>query len=191
MTLHSGTVNFDFPIIFRGPKNSSFWSQNREKVEIEKSIKMRFFGSKIEISKSRSKNRFAGLKKARFLTYFSNAGLKIQSSWTEFWQNDEKSSPARSIFWKFQSSSQKSRNFSPAKWDFWKILLRGRKIGWEVQNPMRGKIDLVFVVTSKGWDRFFENLAKSAKSTVPLNFTHVWFSKGPKNRNYTNRYTWL
>ena len=75
MTLRSGTVNFDFPKIFRGPKISNFWIQNREKVEIEKSIKMRFFGSKIEIAKSRSKNRFAGLKKARFLIDFSNAGL--------------------------------------------------------------------------------------------------------------------
>ena len=84
MTLHSGTVNFDFPIIFRGPKISSFWSQNREKVEIEKSIKMRFFGSKIEISKSRSKNRFAGLKKARFLTYFSNAGLNSSPAGLDF-----------------------------------------------------------------------------------------------------------
>ena len=141
MTLHSGTVNFDFPKIFRGPKISSFWSQNREKVEIEKSIKMRFFwiqnwDLKIEIEKS-----ICWTEKSSIFDIFFKR-------WTEFWQNDEKSSPARSIFWKFQSSSQKSGKFSPAN----------EKISWEVQNPMRGKIDLVFAVTSKGWDQFFENV---------------------------------
>ena len=127
MTLHSGTVNFDFPIIFRGPKISSFWSQNREKVEIEKSIKMRFFGSKIEIAKSRSKNRFAGLKKARFLIDFSNAGLNSSPAGLDFVKIMKISVQQGRFFGNFSPAAKKVENPVQQNEKFLKNLLRGRK----------------------------------------------------------------
>ncbi len=136
MTLHSGTVNFDFPIIFRGPKISSFWSQNREKVEIEKSIKMRFFGSKIEIAKSRSKNRFAGLKKARFLIDFSNAGLNSSPAGLNLGKM-MKFQSSKVDFLEISVQQPKKSKIQSSKMKFLKISLERSK------NRMRGpKSDL-------------------------------------------------
>ena len=76
--------------------------------------------------------------------------LKIQSS-------KQKNSVQRL---NFQSSRQKSRKSSPAKWNFWKSLLRGRKSVWEVRkSDERSKIHLRGPKSNlRGPKKFWQNL---------------------------------